>query len=337
MDYSRLGSSGLVVSKLAFGAMTLGDAWGALAGPTGADADAAVQVALDAGINLFDTADAYHFGESETLLGKALGKRRHEAVIVTKMGMRLPRTPLLDAGLSARHILYSIDASLARLGTDYVDVYMCHRPDFRVPLEETLAALDAVVRAGKARYIAFSNWPAWLAATAVEMQKANGWARFIGGQMYYSLLVRDIEADYVPMAQHHGLGTMVWSPLSQGVLSGKYSRADPSGDGGRLSRMDLVPVDLERAFAIVDVLEPIARARDVPVAAVALAWLLQRPTVASIILGFSKRAQLEDNLKAIDLALSSEEAGALDAVSERPLGYPHGVIKTFCNDRIDAI
>jgi aryl-alcohol dehydrogenase-like predicted oxidoreductase len=331
--YSQLGSSGLIVSRLAFGAMTLGEAFAPLAGPTGKEAEAMVLSALDKGINLFDTADVYHHGQSETLLGEALGKRRDEAVIATKAGMRAGPA-LLDAGLSARHLHRSIDASLTRLGTDRVDLFLAHCPDPLVPLEETLIALDAIVRAGKARYIGFSNWPAWMAATACEMQKANGLARFVVGQMYYSLLVRDIEHDYAPMAAHHGVGTMVWSPLSGGMLSGKYRR---DGGNGRLDRMNLVPVERERGYDIVDVLRQIADARGVPVPAVAIAWLLQRPSVSSVILGFSNAAQLADNRIAADLVLTPEEITALDQISATPLPYPQGWQRDFLGREARAL
>jgi len=334
MRYSKLGNSGLVVSKLAFGTMTLGTAW---AGPLAAiDADGAdrlVGQALDAGINFYDTADVYHRGESEALLGKALGSRRTEAVIATKVGMRMDAA-LLDAGLSARHIHASLDASLKRLGTDWIDVYICHRPDPLTPLEETLAALDATVRAGKVRYLGFSNWPAWLAARAIALQEANGLARFVTGQMYYSLLARDIEAEYVPMAHDAGVGTMVWSPLSGGFLSGKYTRDDPEGHNGRLNRMDLLPFDRERGYIIVDALRAIADARGVPVAAVALAWLLDRPMVATAIIGFTSPAQFDANLAAADLALTTEEIAALDAASAQPLPYPQNFIARFTSDAL---
>ncbi|RYY29123.1 MAG: aldo/keto reductase [Sphingomonadales bacterium] len=332
MRYSKLGSSGLIVSKLAFGTMTLGAAWkGPLAAFDASETDALVGRALDAGINFFDTADVYHRGESETLLGKALGSRRKEAVISTKVGMRMDQE-LGNAGLSARHIHTSIDASLRRLGTDHVDVYICHRPDPLTPLEETLDALDAVIRAGKARYLGFSNWPAWLAAKAVALQQAKGLARFITGQMYYSLLARDLEQEHVPMARDAGVGTMVWSPLSSGFLSGKYTREDPEGANGRLASMDLLPFDRERGYAIVDALKNIAAAREVPVAAVALAWVLDRPMISTAIIGFTSAAQFDANLAAADLVLTAEEVATLDAASAPVIPYPQNFIARFDGD-----
>ena len=331
MRYSKLGQSGLVVSKLAFGAMTLGSAMPMIGSITGDGVDRLVHTALDHGINFFDTADVYHGGESEVLLGKALAARREEAVIATKVGMRLsPR--LDDSGLSARHIHLALDHSLRRLATDWVDLYICHRPDPLTPLEETLRALDDTVRAGKVRYLGFSNWPAWLAAKAIQLQKANGWAPFVSGQMYYSLLARDIEEEYVPMALDAGVGTMVWSPLSSGFLSGKYTREDPEGTGGRLSRMDLLPFDRERGYGIVDALRAIATARDVPVAAVALAWLLDRPSVSTAILGFTSEAQFDANLAAADLRLTPEETATLNAISAQTTPYPNNFVRRFNSD-----
>lgn len=332
MRYSKLGNSGLIVSKLAFGTMTLGGAWkGPLAAFDQSGSSTLVSQALDAGINFFDTADVYHQGESETLLGKALGDHRSDAIIATKVGMRMA-PGLSDAGLSARHIHASIDASLRRLGTDWVDVYICHRPDPLTPIEETLAALDAVVRAGKVRYIGFSNWPAWLAAKAIAMQTANGLARFVTGQMYYSLLARDIEHDFAPMARDAGVGTMVWSPLSSGFLSGKYTREDPEGANGRLNSMDIRPFDRERGYTIVDALKAIADAREVPVAAVALSWVLDRPTVSTAIIGFTSPAQFDANLAAADLALTPEEIATLDTASAPVIPYPQNFIARFETD-----
>lgn len=332
MRYSKLGQSGLVVSKLAFGTMTLGNTWkGPLAAFDAAESAALVDRALDAGINLFDTADVYHRGESETLLGKALGTRRDEAVIATKVGMRID-AGLSNTGLSARHIHSSIDGSLTRLRTDRVDLYLCHRPDPLTPLEETLVALDAVVRSGKARYIGFSNWPAWLAAKAVAIQTAGGLARFVAGQMYYSLVARDIEHDYVPAALDAGVGTMVWSPLSSGFLSGKYTREDPEGQNGRLNTMDLLPFDRELGYTIVDALRDIAEHRGVPVAAVALAWALDRPSIATAIIGFTSQAQFDANLAAADLALTADEAARLDALSAPVMPYPQNFISRFASD-----
>lgn len=325
MRYARLGSSGLVVSKLAFGTSTMGASDGILAALAQVDAGESqrlVAAALDAGVNYFDSADYYHYGQSEAMLGDALQGRRQEVVISTKVGRRMG-PQLLDSGLSSRHIHWSIDRSLERLRTDWVDLYVCHRADPLVPLEETLLALDAVVRSGKARYIGFSNWPAWLAAKAVAMQRANGWATFVNAQMYYSLIARDIENEFIDFATDAGIGVTAWSPLSSGFLSGKYSRDDPGGAGGRLATLDIMPFDHQRGYAVVDVVKQLAAARGVPPAAIAISWVMDRPMLTSAILGFSNARQLEANLAAASLILTAEERAALDHVSAPALLYPH--------------
>jgi aryl-alcohol dehydrogenase-like predicted oxidoreductase len=332
MRYARLGNSGLIVSRMAFGTMTMGSNMGAaLSKLDSSESARLIHEALDSGVNLFDTANIYHYGESERFLGAALAGRRNDAVIVTKVGMRLsPR--LDDTGLSARNINQSLDLSLQRLGTDHVDVLLCHRTDPSTPLEETLAALDRVVQAGKVRYIGFSNWPAWLAAKAVTLQKANGWAPFVTGQMYYSLVGRELEHEYVPFALDAGVGTMVWSPLAGGFLSGKYTREDPTGGGGRVTSFNIVPFDHERGYDIVDVARQIAAERGVSVAAVALAWLADAPSVSTVVMGFSNEQQMKQNLEASDLILTAEERERLDATSALSLPYPRSFLKQFDKD-----
>src|SRR5687768_4660266 len=248
MRYQRFGNTGLVVSRLAFGAMTFGTGNIPAVYKVG-DGDAArlVDRALDAGVNFFDTADAYADGNSERMLGKILGARRPNVVVATKVGMRVG-PGLLDTGLSRRHVLAACDASLARLGTDYIDLYIVHRFDPHTPLEETLAALDQLVRAGKVRYIAFSNWSAWQAAKAVGIQEKNGYARFAGAQLYYSLVGRDAEHELMPFVEDAGIGTMIWSPLAGGFLSGKYTRESLKQADNRLSGFDFLPFDKEQGF-----------------------------------------------------------------------------------------
>jgi aryl-alcohol dehydrogenase-like predicted oxidoreductase len=332
MRYSRLGNSGLIVSRLAFGTMTLGSGMTPSLARIGSD-DAArlIHEALDAGVNLFDTANLYHFGESERMLGAALAGRRERAVIATKVGMRMSDR-IDDAGLSARNIHHSLNLSLQRLGTDHVDLLLCHRTDPTTPLEETLQALDDVVRAGKVRYVGFSNWPAWLAAKAVGLQRQNNLAPFITGQMYYSLVGREVEHDYVPFALDAGIGTMVWSPLAGGFLSGKYTRADPTGGNGRISQFELVPFDRERGYGVVEVAREIALDRDVSVSAVALAWLTDAPTVASVIIGFGNASQMTQNLGASELVLTAEERTRLDHASAIAAPYPHSFLAGFQQD-----
>jgi aryl-alcohol dehydrogenase-like predicted oxidoreductase len=287
MQYTVLGNTGLTVSRLAFGAMTFTAGNRSLGAVYKVGAELAGELvgrALQAGINFFDTADGYAGGESEALLGAALKPHRERVVIATKVGFRTG-PPLMHAGLSRRHILWSIDQSLRRLGTDWIDVYVAHREDPYTPLEETLQALDAVVRAGKVRYLGFSNWSAWKAAAALEIQKANGLAAFTHGQMYYSLLGRDVERDVIPMMRRYGLGLTVWSPLASGFLSGKYTRESLKDPANRLSGFDILPFDKAQGFALVERMRLIAAAHGASVAQVAIAWLLARARVSSVIIG----------------------------------------------------
>ncbi|MFK0273755.1 aldo/keto reductase [Ensifer sp. NPDC090286] len=328
MQYTTLGNTGLVVSRLAFGAMTFtaGDRSLGAIYKTGAEAaDALVGQALDAGINFFDTADAYASGQSERILGAALKSRRDEVVIATKVGFRTG-TPLSQAGLSRRHILWSVDESLKRLGTDWIDTYIVHKEDPHTPLEETLVALDAVVRSGKVRYIGFSNWSAWKVAAAAEIQKANGLAPFTHGQMHYSLLGRDVERDVIPMMQRYGLGLTVWSPLASGFLSGKYTRDNLGDPDNRYSGFDILPFDKEQGFKLVERMRGIAGEHGASVAQVAIAWLLSRQAVTSVLLGASKPHQLKDNLGAADLVLTEAEISALDAETVPVPVYPNWFI-----------
>jgi aryl-alcohol dehydrogenase-like predicted oxidoreductase len=281
-----------------------------------------VSTAIENGVNFFNTADAYADGESERMLGKALGARRKDVVITTKVGFRTADA-LIHQGLSRQHILNAIEGSLARLGTDYIDVYIAHRWDPITPVEETLEALDSAVRAGKVRYIGFSNWPAWAAGKAVGLQTGRGWTRFRAAELYYSLVGRDVEYELLPLAADAGIGVLAWSPLAGGFLTGRYSRSNPAGDGGRLSAFDILPFDKERAYDLVDALADIARGHGVSIAAVALAWLLTRKEVASVLIGASKIGQLEDNLRAADVRLSAEDLRTIDTLTEPPAIYPN--------------
>jgi aryl-alcohol dehydrogenase-like predicted oxidoreductase len=325
MQYALLGSTGLVVSRLSFGAMTftVGNTSHPSIFKVGPQlADRLVGRCLDAGINFFDTSDNYADGESEQLLGSVLRSRRSEVVITTKVGFRTGKT-LTRAGLSRRHILWSVDQSLKRLGTDWVDCYVAHREDPLTPLEETVSALDAVVRAGKVRYLGFSNWSPWRAAAAMELQRANGLAPFTHGQMHYSLLGRDIERDAVPMLARYGAGLTVWSPLASGFLSGKYTRETLKDPEHRLSGFDLLPFDKERGFVLVEQMRRMAARHGASVAQIAIAWLLARPAVTSVILGVAKPEQLEDNLGAVNVKLTEEDIAELDAATPLPPVYPH--------------
>ncbi|HXW10228.1 MAG TPA: aldo/keto reductase [Steroidobacteraceae bacterium] len=324
MLYNRLGDTGLIVSRLAFGAMTFGKADGAYAAifKVGQDlANELVARSLDRGVNFFNTADVYANGESEVMLGRALGLRRRDVAIATKAGMRTGE-PLLSSGLSRRYLLNSAEDSLRRLGTDYIDVYLVHRPDPHTPVEETVDALDLLVRQGKVRYVGFSNWPAWQAAKAIGLQQARGAEPFRAAEMYYSLVGRDLEHEVVPFARDAGVGIMVWSPLAGGFLSGKYTREDPTGGGGRLTGFNFIPFDRERGYDLVDVLREIAKDREATPAQVALAWLLHQAQVASVLVGASSTAQLDDNLAAADVTLSPDELERLDRLTAPAATYP---------------
>ena len=335
MQYTLLGNTGLTVSRLAFGAMTFTAGNKDLGAIYKVGADLAGELvgrALHSGINFFDTADGYANGESEVMLGAALKPHRDQVVIATKVGFRTGPA-LTRAGLSRRHILWSVDQSLKRLGTDWIDVYIAHREDPYTPLEETLAALDAVVRAGKVRYLGFSNWSAWKAAAALEIQKANGLAPFSHGQMYYSLVGRDVERDIIPMMRRYGLGLTVWSPLASGFLSGKYTRQTLTDPNNRLSGFDILPFDKEQGFELVERMRPIAATHDASVAQVAIAWLLARQPVSSVIIGSTKLSQLEDNLKAAAVSLSAAEITELDAATTLSPVYPNFFMENIAQDR----
>ena len=326
MLYAALGTSGLTVSRLAFGASTFTSGDQSLPGfyKAGPEVAAAlVGQALDGGITYFDTADVYAGGQSEELLGAALCARRKDVVLSTKVGNFGGRHPEgARWGLSRRHILWSIDQSLARLGTDWVDSYIVHRVDPEAPLEETLEALDTVMRTGKARSIGYSNWPAWLVATAIGLQRANGWAEFSHGQMYYSLLGRDVERDTLAMMRHFDLGLSVWSPLAYGFLAGGYSEADMARGDNRFAKTDWLRFDRAQAFALLPVLRSMAADKGCSMAQLAIAWLLAQESVSTVLLGATKPHQLADNLGAADVVLTEDDLARLDAATAYPPHYP---------------
>lgn len=335
MQYTTLGNTGLLVSRLAFGAMTFTQGNQDLASlyKVGAElADRLVGRALDAGVNFFDTADAYAGGQSESLLGQVLKHRRDDAVIATKVGFRTG-DGLVQAGLNRRHILWSVEQSLKRLGTDWIDVYIVHKEDPFTPLEETMAALDAVVRSGKVRYLGFSNWSAWKVAAAQEIARANGLAPFTHGQMHYSLLGRDVERDVIPMMARYGLGMTVWSPLASGFLTGKYSRETLNDPDNRYSGFDILPFDKDKGFALVERMKEMAAAKGASVAQLAIAWLLAKPAVTSVLLGASKPHQLDDTLGAVDVELSAAEVAELDAMTTPAAVYPNWFIDALVDQK----
>ena len=326
MLYSKLGNTGLVVSRLSLGTMTFADTnTSAVAKTDRKAADQLLGRALDAGVNFLDTANIYSGGDSETMLGEMIVGRRDALVIATKAGWRAGGA-LTQSGLSRTHLLWSVEQSLTRLNTDHVDVFIAHRDDANTPLEETLEALDTIVKHGKARYLGVSNWPAWKIAAAIELQRANGWAQFSHAQMMYSLVGRGIEEEVVPMMARYGLGITAWSPLAGGFLSGKYSWDTLKDPENRLSGFDFIPFDKERGFALVERMRALGEGHGASVAQVALAWVLSKPVVSSVILGVSKLFQLDDNLAAADLDLSPEELAELDGLSAETPRYPATVI-----------
>jgi aryl-alcohol dehydrogenase-like predicted oxidoreductase len=326
MRYRLFGRTGLYVSELCLGTMTFGGkGFWEVVGKLGAkEVEATIGGALDAGVNFIDTADVYSEGESETLVGGALaslGRPREQLIVATKVRGRTGPGPN-QVGLSRSHILSSIDASLRRLRLDHVDLYQIHGVDRDTPIEETVRALDEVVRSGKTRYVGFSNLPAWLAMKAIGFADANRLARFQSGQVYYSIAGRDIEREIVPLADDQGLAILPWSPLAGGLLSGKFDPTKPGPEGARRTSFDFPPVDRARLPKVLDALRAVSREADVSVARVALAWQLTRPFVTSVIIGAKSKDQLTDNLAAVDVKLSPEQVASLDAASALPPEYP---------------
>jgi aryl-alcohol dehydrogenase-like predicted oxidoreductase len=323
MRYRLFGRTGLYVSELCFGAMTFGGKgfWEVVGKTPQDEADRLVGVALDAGVNFFDTADVYSEGESEKILGKALGPRRRDIVLATKVRGRVGPGPN-QLGLSRRHIHESIDGSLKRLGTDWVDLYQIHGFDAVTPLDETLRALDDVVRAGKVRYVGCSNLAAWQLAKANGLAAKHGWERFESLQAYYTIAGRDLERELVPLLKDEQMGLMVWSPLAGGLLSGKFSRDGQGPAGTRRASFDFPPVNKERAFDCIDAMKKVGDAHGVSVAQVALAWLLSKSHVSTLIIGAKNEQQLKDNLAVTGLELAPQEVAELDKVSALPREYP---------------
>ena len=323
MKYRRLANTGIYVSELCLGAMTFGgygpfQAIGAL---EQAEADALVHRALDAGVNFFDTANVYSAGQSEEMLGAALGPRRRDVIVATKVRGRMGDGPN-DIGLSRVHIMQQCEASLKRLGTDYIDLYQIHGPDPQTDIRETLEALTDLVRAGKVRYIGCSNLPPWQLMKALGVSRRHGLAEFVSTQSYYAIAGRELEREMIPLVKDQGLGLLPWSPLAGGFLSGKFTRDGETDPDARRVSFDFPPVDKARGFDIIDVMRDVARAHDVSVARVALAWLLHQPAVTSVIIGAKRLDQLDDNLASVDLVLAADEVERLDAVSALTVEYP---------------
>ena len=339
MKYNALGHTGLLVSELCLGTMTFAPGegmWKSVAGVEQKLADELVGLSLDAGINFVDTADVYTNGESEKVLGQAianLGIARKDIVIATKaFGRTGPGRN--DVGASRGHIMDAVEASLKRLKTDYVDLYQIHGADSVTPVEETLRALDTLVSQGKVRYIGCSNWYAWQIMKAIGISEAKNLAKLDTLQAYYSIAGRDLEREIVPLLQDQRRGLLVWSPLAGGLLSGKYSRENQKPEDSRRSAFDFPLVDKERTWRILDVLRPIAQAHETSVAAVALAWILAKPFVTSVIIGAKRVDQLRQNLSAVEIQLTADEIGRLDEVSALPPEYPGWMIPFQNSNRL---
>jgi aryl-alcohol dehydrogenase-like predicted oxidoreductase len=336
MNYKLLGNTGLKVSELCLGTMTFGENFFNIAVVDQTGANQMVARSLESGVNFFDTADVYSYGESETVLGKALkdtGIERDKVIVATKVrgGMSEGATTGTgdpnNVGLSRQHIFSSIEHSLRRLDMDYVDLYQVHGWDLLTPVEETLRALDDLVRQGKVRYIGCSNWSARHVMKALTLSRAKDWAGFVSLQAYYSLAGRDLEHELLPLCREENIGVLPWSPLSGGFLSGKYRRDNPTPEGARRSGFDFPPIDEARGFDAVEALDVIAKQRGASVAQVALAWLLAQKGVTSIIIGANKMSQLEDNLKAAELKLTDEEVEQLSATTAPKAQYPQWMVE----------
>jgi aryl-alcohol dehydrogenase-like predicted oxidoreductase len=335
MQYKQLGRTGLFVSELCFGTMTFGGKgfWRAIGQLPQDAADNLIASVLEAGITFIDTANIYSEGESETILGKALGNRRKDVVLATKVFGRMGPGPN-ELGLSRGHILQAVENSLTRLGTDYIDLYQIHGFDPLTPMEETLRALDDLVRSGKVRYIGCSNLAAWQLMKSLWVSDKYNLHRFESLQAYYTIAGRDLEREIVPLLQDQNLGLMVWSPLAGGLLSGKYDREGKGPGGARRVEFDFPPVDKHRAFSVVDVMREIAAAKKASVAQIALSWLLHQPVVTSVIIGAKTPEQLADNLGAPDVELSADDLARLNAASELPAEYPGWMVQRQSTNRL---
>ena len=326
MRYRLLGNTGLYVSELCLGAMTFGAQgfWKVMGGLQQSEVDTLVRESFAQGVNFFDTANVYSLGESETLLGQAIkntGLPRDEIVIATKSTGIMNESPN-GRGQSRFHIFNEVDASLRRLQIDHIDLYQLHGFDPLTPFEESLSALNDLVRSGKVRYIGLCNMAAWQIMKALGVSRQHNWAEFASVQAYYSIAGRDLEREIFPLVQDQKLGVMVWSPLAGGFLSGKFKRDQTPPAGSRRAEFDFPPLDKEKAYTCVDAIEPIAKAHGVSVAQVSLAWILSKPQVSTIIIGARRMDQLKDNLAAGRLVLSEEELKTLNEASELFPEYP---------------
>ncbi|TXI90694.1 MULTISPECIES: aldo/keto reductase [unclassified Cupriavidus] len=328
MRYNALGNTGLLVSELCLGTMTFGGSgavWSQIGTLQQADVDQIVASALEAGINFIDTANVYSDGQSEIMVGQALRNLNvpRENVIVATKGFGESGTRSINSrGLTRHHLLDAARASLARMQLDHIDLYQLHGFDPATPMEETLEALDLLVRQGLVRYVGVSNWAAWQIVKALGIAERRHLPRFASLQAYYTLAGRDVEREILPMLHSEGLGLMVWSPLAGGLLSGKFGRDRENEAGSRRTTFDFPPVNVERAYNAIDAMRELAQARRVSVAQIALAWLLHQKPVTSVIIGVKRMEQLADNIAATKVRLSGEELALLDKVSALPPEYP---------------
>ena len=338
MRYRRFGRTGLFVSELSLGAMTFGGGkgtWSAIGRMDQSEAERLVGSALDAGVNLIDTADVYSEGDSETLVGSALaslGRPRDQVLVATKVRGRVG-PGVNQLGLSRSRVISGVEASLRRLKLDHIDLYQIHGMDSETPIDETLRALDDLVRSGKVRYIGFCNLSAWQAMKALAFSGARGLARFESAQVYYSIAGRDIEREIVPLARDQGLAILPWSPLAGGLLSGKFDLEGPGPEGARRSSFDFPPVDRTRAKVVLAEMRRVASETGLSVPRIALGWLLTRPFVTSVILGAKNPAQLDDNLGAADARLDADQVARLDAASALQPEYPGWMLERQDGDR----
>jgi aryl-alcohol dehydrogenase-like predicted oxidoreductase len=338
MKYKLLGNTGLKVSELCLGTMTFGGKgiWTAIGTLEQQSVDSLVGRSADAGINFIDTANVYSEGLSEEMTGKAvrnLNLKREDLVIATKVRGRMNEGPN-GSGLSRKHILHEVDASLKRLNMDYIDLYQIHGYDPLTPLEETIDTLDTLVKSGKVRYTGCSNLAAWQIMKATSYSSHHRLAKFVSLQAYYTLAGRDLERELIPVLKDQQMGLMVWSPLAGGLLSGKYKRNGDTAAGSRRVQFDFPPVNRNRAFDVIEMLEEMAAQKNATVAQLALAWLLHQPAVTSVIIGANKPEQLEDNLKAAEVQFTTEELSRLDEISRPTLEYPGWMLERQGADRV---
>lgn len=337
MEYRLLGRSGFSVPALSFGTATFGGgsdffrAWGA---SDVKEATRLIDVSLDAGLTMFDSADAYSAGLAEEILGQAIKGRRDKVLISTKATFRMGPTPN-NLGSSRHHLIAACEASLKRLGTDYIDLWQMHGFDAKTPIEETMRALDDLVRVGKVRYIGCSNYSGWHLMKALAIADRYGWTRFVAHQAYYSLIGRDYEWELMPLGIEEGVGGVIWSPLAGGKLSGKFSRGRPIPEGTRIAQIGAMgpQVPDEQLYAIVDVLDMLAKETGRTISQIALNWVLSRPTISTVVVGARNEAQLKENLGAVEFKLTPDQIKRLDEASVRPLAYPYWHQRRTSSDR----